>query len=259
MPKFAANLSMLFQEHAFLDRFEAASNSGFRHVEYLFPYDYRPEALKELLDQHYLEQVLFNLPPGDWSKGERGIACLPNRRDEFKRGVEQAIHYAEILQVPRVNCLAGILPTNHSNSEAWDCLLDNIEYAADQLKSVDIKLVVEAINSKVDMPGFCLDTIEKSQTLLSQLNHENLGFQFDLYHMHIMHGDLVRSLDQIWPDIAHVQFADSPGRHEPGTGDIDFSTTFKHLDKQGYQGFVSAEYLPKDDTVSSLAWLRTFN
>lgn len=259
MPKFAANLSMLFQEHAFLDRFEAASNSGFRHIEYLFPYDYRSEALKELLDQHHLEQVLFNLPPGDWNKGERGVACLPNRRDEFKRGVEQAIHYAEVLKVPRVNCLAGILPTDHSSSEAWDCLIENVEYAADQLKSVGIKLVVEAINSKIDMPGFCLDTIEKSQALLNQLNHENLGFQFDLYHMHTMHGDLIRSLDQIWQDIAHVQFADSPGRHEPGTGDIDFSTAFEHLDKQGYTGFVSAEYRPKDDTVSSLAWLRTFN
>lgn len=255
MPKFAANLSMLFKEHAFLDRFEAASTAGFNYIEYLFPYDYPAQELQQRLSEHALKQVLFNLPPGDWNKGERGIACLPDRQDEFKHGVEDAIRYAEQLDVKQINCLAGLCPSMLDQQLAWNTLCENVSYAADQLASAGINLVVEAINSKVDMPGFFLDTLDKSSRLLKDLNHPNLGFQFDLYHMQIMHGDLITSLERAWPDIAHIQFADTPGRHEPGTGTIDFTQIFKYLDDRGYQGYVSAEYLPKTDTVSSLAWL----
>ncbi|KZZ57776.1 hydroxypyruvate isomerase [Oleiphilus sp. HI0125] len=259
MPKFAANITMLFQEHDFLDRFKAAKDNGFRYIEYLFPYDYSAQDLVSRLQDNNLEQVLFNLPPGDWSKGERGIACLPDRKDEFRRGIDQAIHYAEQLNVKQLNCLSGLKPNDLSEEEAESCWLENIHYAASALESAGIKLLVEAINSKVDMPGFYLDTLEKSQSLIDQVQHTNVYFQFDLYHMQIMHGDLERSLKSIWPHIQHVQFADSPGRHEPGTGDIDFEKAFNFLDQNEYTGFVSAEYLPKTDTVSSLAWLRSFN
>lgn len=259
MLKFAANLTMLFQEHAFLDRFRAASNEGFSFVEYLFPYEYSSSALKSALDDANLKQVLFNLPPGNWSDGERGIACLPDRQDEFRKGVEQAMVYAEALQVPQINCLAGLKPAHLSEAEAMDTFLKNLDYAANQLASIDVKLVFEAINSRVDMPGFFIDTIDKSREVLAALDHPNIGFQFDLYHMQIMHGDLLTNLDLMWDDISHIQFADTLGRHEPGTGDINFKDVFQRLEERGYSGFVSAEYLPKEDTVSSLGWLRSFN
>ena len=259
MLKFAANLTMLFQEHAFLDRFKAASTEGFRFVEYLFPYEYSASVLKSSLDEANLKQILFNLPPGNWAGGERGIACLPNRQNEFKKGVEQAMIYAEALQVPQINCLAGLKPAHLSDTEAMETFLKNLDYAATQLASINVKLVFEAINSRVDMPGFLIDTIDKSREVLTSLNHPNIGFQFDLYHMQIMHGDLLTNLDLMWDDISHIQFADTSGRHEPGTGDINFKEVFQGLEKRGYSGFVSAEYLPKEDTVSSLGWLRTFN
>jgi len=259
MPKFAANLTMLFQELPFLERFAAASDAGFNYVEYLFPYAYDAQQLKRLLDENALQQVLFNLPPGDWDSGERGIACLPDRQDEFKAGVDSAIHYAHALNVEQVNCLAGLLPSHLDESQAWEVFAENINYAATRLQQANVRLVVEAINSKVDMPGFFLDTIEKSKRLLTELKHPNLGFQFDLYHMHIMHGDLIASLNEIWPFIQHIQFADAPGRHQPGTGNINLAEAILYLDQKGYQGFVSAEYIPKEDTVGSLAWLRTFN
>lgn len=259
MLNFAANLSMLFQEHSFLNRFHAASEQGFKFVEYLFPYDYKVDDLKSALDDNGLKQVLFNLPPGDWDAGERGIACLPSRKDEFKKGLELAMQYAIELQVPQVNCLAGLQPSDLSESLAMDTLLENLDFAANQLASINVKLVFEAINSRIDMPGFFIDTIDKSQHVLRTLNNPNIGFQFDLYHMQIMHGDLLKNLQSMWPDVAHIQFADTMGRHEPGTGDIDFETIFKEIERHEYQGFVGAEYRPKADTVSSLEWLRTFN
>jgi hydroxypyruvate isomerase len=259
MLNFAANISMLFQEHEFMNRFHAASEQGFEFVEYLFPYDYQVSDLRSALDENGLKQVLFNLPPGDWDAGERGIACLPSRTDEFKKGLELAMQYAVALQVPQINCLAGLLPSDLSESLAMDTLLENLDFAANQLASINVKLVFEAINSQIDMPGFFIDTLEKSQHVLRTLNNPNIGFQFDLYHMQIMHGDLLKNLQTMWPDIAHIQFADTQGRHEPGTGDIDFQAVFTEIKKHRYQGFVSAEYRPKTDTVSSLEWLRTFN
>lgn len=259
MLKFAANLTMLFQEYAFLNRFQAASEQGFKFVEYLFPYDYQVNDLKSALNDNDLKQVLFNLPPGDWNAGERGIACLPTRKDEFRKGLELAMQYASDLQVPQVNCLAGLKPAELEDSLAMDTFLENLDYAANQLASINVKLVFEAINSRIDMPGFFIDTIEKSQHVLRTLNNPNIGFQFDLYHMQIMHGDLVKTLQIMWPEVAHIQFADTNGRHEPGTGEIEFEAVFNEIRHRGYQGFVSAEYRPKTDTVSSLEWLRTFN
>lgn len=259
MLNFAANLSMLFQEHSFLDRFRAASEQGFDFVEYLFPYDHKVDDLKSALNDNGLKQVLFNLPPGDWDAGERGIACLPSRKDEFKKGLELAMQYAVDLQVPQINCLAGLLPSDLSETLAMETFLENLDFAANQLASINVKLVFEAINSRIDMPGFFIDTLDKSRDVLRALNNPNIGFQFDLYHMQIMHGDLLKNLNTMWPDITHIQFADTPGRHEPGTGEIDFKTVFNEIRKKDYRGFVSAEYRPKTDTVSSLEWLRTFN
>lgn len=259
MLNFAANLTMLFQEHDFLDRFDAAHKAGFNYVEYLFPYAYTPHELKGRLDQHQVKQVLFNLPPGNWDAGERGIACLPKRVNEFKHGVDQAITYAEVLEVPRLNCLSGLKPGDLEDNQAFDTFVSNLDYAATQLESAGIELVFEAINSKVDMPGFFADTLDISQRILSEVNHPNLGFQFDLYHMQIMHGALVPLLQAHWNSIKHIQFADTPGRHEPGTGTINFSEVFRYLEQANYSGFVSAEYIPKADTVASLGWLQTFN
>jgi hydroxypyruvate isomerase len=259
MLRFAANLSMLFQEHSFLNRFNAASKEGFEFVEFLFPYGYHVNDLKSALDEHGLRQVLFNLPPGDWDAGERGIACLPSRKDEFRRGLELAMRYAVDLQVPQINCLAGLQPLDIPESLAMDTFLENLDFAANQLASINVKLVFEAINSRIDMPGFFIDTLDKSRHVLRALNNPNIGFQFDLYHMQIMHGDLIKNLQAMWHDVSHIQFADTHGRHEPGTGDIDFESVFTEIKHLGYEGFVSAEYRPKTDTVSSLEWLRTFN
>lgn len=259
MPKFAANLSMLFQEHSFLDRFAAARHSGFSYVEYLFPYDYPKETLKRALDENKLQQVLFNLPPGDWSKGERGIACLPDRKAEFREGLDKAIHYALHLNVRRLNCLSGLRSSQFSETEMWQTLTENLRYAANELEAHNIELVFEAINSRVDMPNFFIDTLERSRKLIADVNHQNLGIQFDIYHMQIMHGDIIRNLEQHKAHIKHIQFADNPGRHEPGTGELNFKTIFSWLDSNHYKGFVSAEYLPESDTARSLAWLQTFN
>jgi len=259
MPKFAANLTMLFQEQPFLDRFAAAREAGFEYVEYLFPYAYEPQALEQALSCNGLKQVLFNLPPGDWEAGERGIACHPDRVDEFKKGIDRAIEYALKLNVKQLNCLAGLKPKGATDELAWNTMLSNVDYAASQLALHEITLLVEPINSKIDMPGFFIDTLDKSLHLISMCNHQNLKIQFDLYHMQIMQGDLIRTITKNLEHIGHIQFADNPGRHEPGTGEINFDCVFKALDELGYSGWVSAEYIPSSTSRQSLRWLRTFN
>ena len=256
MPRFAANLSLLFTELPFLDRFAAAADAGFQGVEYLFPYDWPASSLAEKLQQHHLTQVLFNLPPGDWQAGERGIACLPDRVEEFREGVFQALEYAEVLDCQRMNCLAGIRPDSLPADVAFQTLVENLRFAADLLAAKGMTLTVEAINSKVDMPGFFVDTSLAAMTVIEAAGRENIRFQFDLYHMQIMEGDLCRSLSRLCPHIGHIQFADNPGRHEPGTGEIHFDRVFAHLDALDYQGWVSAEYRPQQDTETSLGWFR---
>lgn len=258
MPKFAANLSMLFNEYDFLDRFAAARQCGFHYVEYLFPYTWQPELLRQKLDEHGLTQVLFNLPPGSWEAGDRGLACDPARREAFRAGVAEALRYAERLGVRQLNCLAGLVQ-GIDPAQAWDTLLGNLSYAAEELACHDIRLLIEPINSRVDMPGYLVDTLDKALRVLHEVNHPNLKIQFDLYHMQIMQGDLIRSIEQYLPDIAHIQFADNPGRHEPGTGEINFEMIFKRLDELGYDGWVSAEYRPSMRTEQTLQWLQSFN
>lgn len=258
MPEFAANLSMLFNEYDFLDRFAAARQCGFRYVEYLFPYAWPPELLRQKLEDNGLTQVLFNLPPGSWEAGDRGLACDPARREQFRAGVAEALRYAEVLGVRQLNCLAGLVH-GIDPEQAWETLLANLSYAADELARHQIRLLIEPINSRVDMPGYLVDTLDKALRVLHAVNRPNLKIQFDLYHMQIMQGDLIRSLEQHLPDIAHIQFADNPGRHEPGTGEINFETIFKRLDELGYNRWVSAEYRPSVRTEQTLHWLQRFN
>ncbi|GAA3583638.1 hydroxypyruvate isomerase [Marinobacter xestospongiae] len=255
MPRFAANLTLLFNEVPFPERFAAARQAGFEGVEFLFPYPWRRQQLRQWLHDQGLTQVLFNLPPGDWDAGERGIACLPGRVDEFRRGVEQAIGYAQALGCERVNCLAGLAPVGVAEAEVWDTLVRNVDWANQQLAREGITLCVEAINSRVDMPGFVLDTSARALRLIAEVASDNLKLQYDLYHMQIMEGDLIRTLERCLPQVGHIQFADNPGRHQPGTGEIHFPAIFRALDRMGYTGWVSAEYRPSGRTEESLAWL----
>ncbi|QSP95382.1 hydroxypyruvate isomerase [Marinobacter salinisoli] len=256
MPKFAANLSMLFTEVEFTERFALARSAGFRGVEYLFPYPYDKARLAGLLEDNGLTQALFNLPPGDWEAGERGIACLPDRVEEFRAGVELALEYAHALGCKQLNCLAGVRPPSVSEEAAWRTLETNVGYAAEKLAAEGITLCLEAINSRVDMPGFVLDTSGKVLALIEAIDADNVRLQYDLYHMQIMEGDLIRSMECLLPWIGHIQFADNPGRHEPGTGEINFSNVFAAIDRLGYKGWVSAEYRPSGHTEASLTWLR---
>jgi hydroxypyruvate isomerase len=258
MPRFSANLSMLFAEHGFLDRFDAAARAGFTGVEYVGPYDHAPEVVAERLAKNGLAQVLFNLPPGDWGKGERGIAALPDRIDEFRKSVDTAIAYAKALDCPQVNCLAGIAPEGYSHTELEDVFIHNLRYAADRLEDAGIRLLIEAINTR-DIPGFFLTTSRQALDIIDRVGSKNLWFQYDIYHMQIMEGDLARTIEANLGRIAHIQLADNPGRHEPGTGEINYPFLFEHLERIGYKGWVGAEYKPRDGTEVGLGWFRQMN
>ena len=254
MPKFAANLSMLFTEVEFLDRFEAAARAGFKGVEYLFPYDYPAEELKRRLDANGLTQVLFNLPAGDWAAGERGIACHPDRVEEFREGVERAIAYAQVLGNTQVNCLAGIKPEVVSDDQARATLVENLRFAAEKLAAAGILLIAEPINTR-DIPGFFLNRTEQALAIFDEVGSDNLKLQYDIYHMQIMEGDLAPTMEKHLARLAHVQIADTPGRHEPGTGEIHYPFLFAHLDRLGYDGWIGAEYKPAGRTEEGLGWL----
>lgn len=258
MPRFCANLSMLFTEVEFLDRFASAAFAGFGGVEYLFPYDFPAEEIRARLDANKLEQVLFNLPAGDWAKGERGIACHPDRVEEFRAGVDQAIAYAKVLGNDQVNCLAGIRPQGLDDALVEQTFVDNLKFAAEKLKGAGIKLVMEAINTR-DIPGFYLNNTRQALALREKVDSGNLFLQYDIYHMQIMEGDLARTLETNRAAINHVQIADNPGRHEPGTGEINYHFLFALLDRIDYRGWVGCEYKPATTTADGLGWLITYN
>ena len=258
MPRFAANLSMLFTEQDFLARFDAAAKAGFSGVEYLFPYDFTSAELKAQLQAHGLTQVLFNLPAGDWAQGERGIACLPDRVEEFRAGVDLAIAYAQVLGNTQVNCLAGIRPQGVACATVETTFVSNLRYAADRLQAAGIRLVMEMINTR-DIPGFYLTTTDQALDIQAKVGSDNLALQYDIYHMQIMEGDLAPTLSAHLGKINHVQLADNPGRHEPGTGEINYRFLFEHLDTLGYQGWVGCEYKPLTTTEAGLGWLKTHN
>lgn len=253
MPKFAANLTMLFNELPFLDRFAAARAAGFSGVEYLFPYDFEKSVLGEQLQRHELTQVLHNLPAGNWSAGERGITIFSDRIDEFRDGVHRAIDYAKALDCRQVNCLAGIAPAGADPSELRNVLVENLRYAADALAKQHIKLLIEPINTR-DIPGFFLTGTEQAVQIISEVGSKNLFIQYDIYHMQIMEGDLALTMKKHLDRIAHIQVADNPGRNEPGTGEINYPFLFRTLDEIGYRGWIGCEYKPKTTTAEGLGW-----
>jgi hydroxypyruvate isomerase len=253
MPRFAANLTMLFNEVEFLDRFQAAAASGFESVEYLFPYGYPADELRARLKNNHLMQALHNLPAGNWAAGERGIACLPDRVAEFEAGVEQAIAYAQALGCTRVNCLAGIRPESVDSGSARETFLGNLRFAAPRLERAGIQLLIEPINTR-DMPGFFLCGTAQALDVIADVGSPNLFLQFDMYHMYMMGEDLGATIDAHIDRIAHMQLADAPGRHEPGTGDIDYRSLIRRIDRAGYTGWIGCEYLPLARTVEGLGW-----
>jgi hydroxypyruvate isomerase len=255
MPRFNANLTMLFTEQPFLDRFEAAAKAGFTGVEYLFPYDFAVEELVQRLKAHGLTQVLHNLPAGDWAGGERGIAILPGREDEFRAGVDKAITYATALGCKQVNCLAGVAPAGVDRAALEETFIANLRYAAGRLKEAGIKLLIEAINP-IDIPGFFLNTTAQALDIIARTGSDNLFVQYDIYHMQITEGDLARTMERNLAMIPHIQLADNPGRHEPGTGEINYPFLFAHLDRIGYAGWIGAEYKPKAGTEAGLGWFQ---
>ncbi len=254
MPRFAANLTMLFNELPFLERFKAAADAGFKGVEYLFPYPFAKEELAAQLEQHGLTQVLHNLPAGNWEKGERGIACHPDRVEEFREGVDRAIEYATALRCRTVNCLVGIAPAGVSEDVLRQTVVDNLGYAAAKLKAAGIRLLVEPINT-YDIPGFYLNRTEQALRILDEVGSDNLFVQYDVYHAQRTEGELGATLARHLDRIGHIQVADNPGRNEPGTGEINYAWLFRHIDKLGYDGWIGCEYKPAGDTRDGLRWL----
>ena len=252
MPRFAANLSMLFDEVPFLDRFEAAARAGFMAVEVQFPYAFAADELKRRLDEQRLTMVLHNLPAGDADAGERGIACLPDRVDEFRGGVDRAIDYAKTLGVGRLNCLAGVTPAGRTD-EADATLIDNLRYAATALARHGLRLLIEPINT-YDIPGFHVSRTAQAAALIAKVGVDNLFIQYDLYHAQRMEGELAATIARYLPQIGHVQLADNPGRHEPGSGEINYGFLLAYLDRIGYDGWVGCEYRPATSTEAGLGW-----
>lgn len=256
MAKFSANLTMLFTELPFLDRFRAASRAGFRGVEYVSPYEFYPGDISDRLKANRLKQVLFNLPVGNWDAGERGIAIFADRRDEFREGVATAIRYAKALDCPQVNCLAGIVPEGGDPGELRATLVENLRYASSELAAAEIRLLIEPINTR-DMLGFFLNTTAQALALIKDVASPNLFVQYDVYHMHIMEGDTSGTLARNLALIKHIQIADHPGRHEPGSGEIAYAEILNHIEAIGYDGWIGAEYKPAGSTADGLGWMTT--
>ena len=254
MPKLAANLSTLFPEVPFLDRFAAAARAGFRYVEYQFPYEWNAGEVARRARDAGLQVVLHNLPAGDFARGERGIACLPGREREFRDSVQKAIAYAREAGCPRLNCLAGLAPADGAH---FAVLVENVRYAARQLGAAGMSLVIEAINTR-SVPGFFLSRSAQALEVLNAAGEGNAFLQYDFFHMQIMEGDLARSVERLLPRIGHIQLADVPGRNEPGSGEINYDFLLGHLDAIGYSGWVGCEYNPRGDTVEGLKWARPY-
>jgi hydroxypyruvate isomerase len=253
MPRFAANLTMLFNEVPFLDRFERAAQAGFTAVEFLFPYAYSAADIKQRLDANGLQLVLHNLPAGDWDAGERGIACHPDRVAEFRAGVAEAIGYATALGVAQLNCLAGKAPAGIGDAALCQTFVDNLRYAAAELKAAGLRLLIEPINT-YDIPGFYLSRTVQAVALLDEVGADNAFVQYDIYHAQRMEGELASTVQKHLPRIGHIQLADNPGRHEPGTGEINWPFLFAHLDRIGYAGWIGCEYKPATSTEAGLGW-----
>ena len=258
MPRFAANLTMLYNELPFLDRFGAAAKSGFKAVEFLFPYDFAAQEIAQRLQDHGLHLVLHNLPAGNWAAGERGIACHPDRVGEFREGVHKALEYARVLNPPRLNALAGIAPVGVSEADSRKTLLGNLKFAADQLGEHGIQLLMEPINT-FDIPGFFVNRTAQALAIMDEVGSPNLYLQYDIYHAQRMEGELAATMKKHLARIGHIQLADNPARNEPGTGEINYRFLFDHLDAIGYAGHIGCEYKPRDagpgGTDAGLGWV----
>ncbi len=255
MPKFAANLSLMFTEVPFLERFEAAAGAGFGAVEFLFPYDFGTDDIASRLTAHGLRNVLFNLPPGDWAAGERGIAALPGRQAEFRQGVADALRYAAALGTPNLHAMAGLVPAGADRAACRAAYVENLRYAAAECARHGITLLIEPINQR-DMPGYFLSYQDEAHAIRAEVGAPNLKVQMDLYHAQIMEGDLAVKLKKYLPHIGHIQIAGVPERHEPDTGEVNYPYLFRLLDELGYDGWLGCEYRPAQGTVEGLGWMR---
>ncbi|MEP6652276.1 MAG: 2-oxo-tetronate isomerase [Myxococcales bacterium] len=257
MPKFNANLTMMFNEVAFIDRFAAAAQAGFKGVEFLFPYPYEKSQLVDVLGETKLQVILFNMPAGDWNAGDRGLACDPGRLTEFQEGVGKAIDYAQALGCRQIHCMAGLRARAINDEKMRETYLTNLRFAGTELAKHNLKLLIEGINTR-DIPGFYLNTSRQAFDVMHYAEVPNLSFLYDCYHMQIGEGDLAPTIEKNLGKIGHFQIADTPGRHEPGTGEINYPFLFDHLDRLGYLGWVGCEYRPATTTEAGLGWLKRY-
>jgi 2-dehydrotetronate isomerase len=255
VPKFAANLSMMFTEWSFLDRFDAAAEAGFSAVEFLFPYDFAPDAVAEKLRKNALKQALFNMPAGDWAAGERGLAALGTRFADVKAGVDTALTYAEATGVKRIHLMAGI--ADRADGDARASFRRAVVYAAEKLAENGIDLLLEPINGR-NMPGYFLNDFGYAEALITELALPNLKLQFDIYHRQIIHGDVTMAFRRLQPMVGHVQIASVPSRNEPDSEELDHRFLFAELDRLGYDGFVGCEYNPRAGTLEGLGWFQSY-
>ena len=254
MINFAANLSMMFTESDFMKRFQLASQKGFKGVEYLFPYDYKKEDIKNELEKNNLKQILFDFPAGDFASGDRGIAIFPDRKSEFQEGVHKALEYATFLDCKRLTVLVGINDGRFSDKELNDTLIENVSYASEQTIDRDITVLVEGLNL-IDAPNYFVSNTNHCKEIIDAVDRKNVKIQYDIYHMQIMEGDILRTFENNKSQIGHIQIADNPGRNEPGTGELNYSNIFSFLDKN-YDGWIGCEYNPKKSTDDSLSWMK---
>jgi hydroxypyruvate isomerase len=255
MPRLAANLSMLFTELDFLDRFEAAAHAGFEAVEFLFPYDHPAEVLRERLERFGLRQALFNLSLGDWDNGERGLSIFPGKREAFASSVAQALDYAKVLGCPKLHVMAGVPPAGCDLGLARATYVENLRLACARAQAEGVRLLIEPLNTR-DVPGYFLTSLEQARDIIGEVASPALGLQLDLYHRQIMRGDLAAALKEHWPLVGHIQIAGVPGRHEPDVGEINYPYLLDLIDALGYDGFVGCEYRPKAGTLAGLSWAK---
>jgi len=255
MPRFAANLSMMYNEVPFLERFAACAADGFAGVEFLFPYAHTAQQIRDELDRHGLQQVLFNAPPGDFEAGERGIASLPGRQDEFREGIDRAIEYAKVLDCPRVHVMAGLVKRESERVAQREIYLDNVAWAAKRLGEAGLMTLIEPINTR-DIPGYLLNTQADAHAIVERIGASNLKVQMDLYHCQIVEGDLATKIRRHLTGVGHIQIAGVPQRHEPDLGEVNYPFLFALLDELGYDGWIGCEYRPRAGTSEGLGWLR---
>lgn len=250
MPRFSANLSMMFSEHAFLDRFASARRAGFEAVEFLFPYEHSPDEIGRAVHDNDLAVSVFNLFPGNWHQGERGLAALACREAEFRASVARALPYAQAVGARRIHAMAGLADPGVATERVY---IDNIRFAADALGNAGLELLIEPINSRT-MPGYFLSRTDQALTLIERIAHPSVRLQFDIFHHQISRGDVLASLSESFDAIGHVQIASIPDRHEPDEGELNYAAVFRHLDRLGYDGWIGCEYVPRGETLAGLSW-----